>query len=516
MTDPDLPLALIRLHTNEKVQLWCGDKKSELFPECPWEELIQNENLLQAIYRMEFDFPSKVQCQAIPVLTAQRPQSLIAQAPSGCGKTVAFLCSLFLRVDPHIKELQGICLAPTTELSHQSYDIVARPMNEHLSLTLGYAANREYKVTGGGNKPQILIGTPAGVIRAIRDHKLDVSYVQLLILDEADKLLHPSNIDRRGGDFISDIKRLLRPDQPHEPRVGRPPVQAILPPTVTVGFFSASFTDRSVKQCKTFRPGLVELRRKEVPCVISHLYRVIPDGDDPDLEAQSLINQYYSDVIDTGQAIVFLSRKESVDTFVRLLNERKFTCCGTHGSVPVEQRMQTIADFRREKFKILVGTNLLARGIDIPQVHLVIQIGVSREDAATRCERGEMGPQHDDRAKTIKANFIDYQHRAGRAGRFGRPGISFSIIQERERPIMEEIAKMFQITVREVPRGASICKSPLEQYLSDLTPSQVKPVQSKTVPQQMKLAAVNAVGEPPRGAAGQPKVDQPPAGQATK
>jgi ATP-dependent RNA helicase DDX19/DBP5 len=538
MSDAELQWARNRLLTNEEIELWRDDKESPLHAECPWEDLVRSTDLIQGLYDMGFDSPSKIQCQAIPVLAGQAPQSLIAQAPSGSGKTVAFLCCLFLRVDPHIKELQGICLTPTLELSQQSYDIVAYPLNEHVKLTLGYAANKEYKVSVQDNRPQILIGTPAGVIRAIRDQKLDVSHVQLLILDEADKLLYPRAADRRGGDFISDVKRLLRPDQPRDPHKDRAPLQAILPPSVTVGFFSASFTDRSINQCKLFRPGLVELRRKEVPRVISHLYRVIPDRDDPDLEAQSLIEQYYADIIDTGQAIVFLSKHDSVDAFARGLNDKRLTCRGTHGGVPADERMRIMADFRNQKFKILVGTDLLARGIDVPQVYLVIQVGISRQVSAwphwRMGSRQPRRPPDDDRAKRIRANFIDYQHRAGRAGRFGRSGISFSIIQERERRMIEEIAKEFRITIHEVPRGANIPGPPQEQPQAgppqpEPAPPQpdaarpqqeVAPPQPEAAPPQVAHPAADAAGgqpgaDQPAAAAGQPGADQAAADKGT-
>jgi ATP-dependent RNA helicase DDX19/DBP5 len=425
--------------TQDDIKMIINDVESPLFPDSAWEELLVGNrscDLIQGLYELDFDGPSRIQCQAIPVLTQTKPpQSLLIQAQSGSGKTIAFLCSMFLKVDPHLKELQTICLAHTMELVEQIFQI-ALSLNERLLFDIGYTANRDYDVITGSDKeshpevcPQMLFGTPASVVTTIREKKLSVAQVKLLILDEADRLLRPSD---RQGDFIQCVERLVKclpkKGQKHHPA-------AILPPNIPIGFFSASYTARSVEVIKLFRPDVVEIKKKQVPKVISHYY-VVVTSPDPEAEAQHIVRNYYQTIAQSGQVIVFLSKKENSNTFQQAMNQAGYDCKVTHGDISKPERKQIIADFRAGKFKLLVGSDLIARGIDVPEVYLVVQVGISR----TVYLRGRT---------ENRPNFIDYQHRAGRAGRFGRMGVSISIITPQEVPMVKLIEEELEITIEE-------------------------------------------------------------------
>jgi ATP-dependent RNA helicase DeaD len=185
--------------------------------------MVADEAILKAIYDIGIDMPSQIQCRAIPLLAGSPPASLIAQSPFGSGRIVAFLTSMLLPVDRRVLSLQGILLTHTIELTDQIFK-VAMAMNAKLDLAIGWAANREYEVCRHMT-PQILIGTPSGVLRNILKRRIETTRMQFVIVDEADKLLNCA-----GGTFVVDIEMLI----------GR---TSIFPHDIAVGFFSASFSD---------------------------------------------------------------------------------------------------------------------------------------------------------------------------------------------------------------------------------------------------------------------------------
>jgi ATP-dependent RNA helicase DDX19/DBP5 len=390
-----------------------SDKDSALFPDKPWEELISNTDVLQGLYDQEFDAPSHIQCQSIPVLGSDPPRSLLAQAPSGSGKTTAFLTAMLMRVDPHIKRLQAICLGNTLELVQQTFR-VAEEANKHTRFALGWTAGTEFV---GGGDVQVLIGTPAGVNTAISEGRrgIDASAVRILILDEADELLKKPAAPRKGeqskASFFGTIERL---------------VKKRLPPNTSIGFFSATFSDDTRAVIREWRPGLVEVEKQEVPKQIRHFYFV---ASDPLVNCVELIVQIAGRQF-VSQGIVFVPRKEQAKPVADMLTGREMKSRWVTGDTNRPERLTTLADFRGLKFKFLATTNMYARGIDIPEVFLVVQVGISAHSR-----------------DSVRPNVIEYQHRAGRAGRFGRAGVSISVITEKEIPLINDIAKQLCIDI---------------------------------------------------------------------
>jgi ATP-dependent RNA helicase DDX19/DBP5 len=144
----------------------------------------------------------------------------------------------------------------------------------------------------------------------------------------------------------------------------------------------------------------------------------------------------YCNQVDSGQAIVFFGRKSLVDDFARAMNKMSYTCRATHGDLAVAERRQVIEDFREGKFKLLATTDLLARGFDTPQVFLVVQVGLTWDF-----------PQ--DRSLGVGSG-TGYQHRAGRAGRYGRNGVCLSIISQRDLRLLRAIEADLGIVIQEL------------------------------------------------------------------
>jgi ATP-dependent RNA helicase DDX19/DBP5 len=399
------------------LQLIRQEKDSALYADAAWDELVTNTDIVQALYDLEFEAPSRIQCQALPILTRDPPRSLIAQAPSGSGKTVAFATSMLIRVDPHLKALQAICLANTLELVKQTFE-VCKSLNKYTKFNLGWTVGEHLE---GGREVQVLIGTPAAVSSGMSEKsRFSASQVKILIIDEADELVKKPPPPRKGDrgppktTFHRTLDILIRKK---------------LPPNIPIGFFSASFSPDSIASIKEWRPEAVEVRKKEVPKQIRHFYFVTSNPEqDAVIQLQRIAQERF-----LSQGIIFLARKDQPQGIAAALTKLGMDCRWVTGNTDRQERVKTLTEFRDNKFKFLATTNMYARGIDIQEVFLVIQFGISRRVG-----------------DALRPNVVDYQHRAGRAGRFGRSGVCISFVNGDEVPLIRLIAKDLQIKIEEL------------------------------------------------------------------
>jgi ATP-dependent RNA helicase DDX19/DBP5 len=290
----------------DSLRLIRGDTESALYPDLPWEQLVANTDVQQGLYDLGFEAPSRVQCQALQVLTGASPRSLVAQAPSGSGKTIAFVTSMLLRVDPYVKKLQAICLANTLELVRQTFE-VCQSVNAYTQFSLGWTARETFQ---GEGDVQVLVGTPSAVQSALSPNrksgqKLDASDVRILIIDEADELVKPAPPMQRGcpplkNTFRKTIDGLIKS----------------LPANIPIGFFSASFSDESIKTIKEWRPDVLEMRKKEVPKEIRHFYYVAKKNQET--EAVTLLVGLARQRF-LSQGIIFLARKDQPEAIAKAL-----------------------------------------------------------------------------------------------------------------------------------------------------------------------------------------------------
>jgi ATP-dependent RNA helicase DDX19/DBP5 len=201
-----------------------------------------------------------------------------------------------------------------------------------------------------------------------------------------------------------------------------------LPLKIPVGFFSASFSDDSIKVIKGWRPDADTVRKFEVPKEIHHFYF---EARNPEADVVPLIARIAS-VRFVSQGIIFLARKEQPEGVAQALTKLQMDCRWVTGDTDRAKRALTLTDFRSNKFKFLATTNMYARGIDVPEVFLVIQVGISRV--------GRDPHVH-------VPNITDYQHRAGRAGRFGRAGVCISVITPEEVPLIGQVERELKIKI---------------------------------------------------------------------
>lgn len=389
------------LENDASVEVERQNPESPLYSVKRFEDLNLKKELLQGLYSMGFTKPSKIQETALPALINDPPQNIIAQSQSGTGKTAAFTLSLLSRIDTTQDYPQALVLAPTMELAVQIAD-VCRQMSQHMPNIKIELAIRGNRVPAGKQlEAQVIIGTPGTAydwgsprIRAINFKKLKV-----FVLDEADVM-----IDQQGHQdtCIRVVKGLSNECQ--------------------MMLFSATykapvieFATKIVKE-----PMIIRLRRQDES--LSAIKQFYVKCSNFESKYKSLSNIY--GLITVGQSIIFCqTRKIARDLTVRL-NEDGIPAELLSGELAVEQRADVIKRFREGLSKMLVTTNLTARGIDIDDVNLVVNFDL---------------PINPDSS----ADYETYLHRIGRTGRFGKSGVAINFVDDYSMHTMEKIQKHF-------------------------------------------------------------------------
>lgn len=364
-----------------------ADPNSPLYSVKSFEELGLKPELLKGLYAMKFSKPSKIQEKALPLLLSNPPKNMIGQSQSGTGKTAAFALTMLSRVDETIPEVQAICLSPARELARQTLDVIqemGKFTKTKIQLLVPGALERDDPING-----QIIVATPGFLLDMIRRKRLNVNKVRVFVLDEADNML-----DQQGlGDQCSRIKRFLPKDS----------CQLVL--------FSATFADEVRKYAERFVPNAnsLELKHEELNVdAITQLYIDCPNDD----AKFKYLCEFYG-LMTIASSIIFVAKKETADQLYLNMKKEGHTVSVLHGSLQTQDRDRLIDDFRNGRSKVLITTNVLARGIDIPSVTMVVNYDMPFD-------------------KNQKPDPSTYLHRIGRTGRFGRKGVSISFISDRK------------------------------------------------------------------------------------
>jgi ATP-dependent RNA helicase DDX19/DBP5 len=367
-----------------------ADSASPLYSANTFEELGLDENLLKGIYSMKFVKPSKVQARALPLLINDPPQNLIGQSQSGTGKTAAFSLAMLKRVDVSLgpSVVQAVCLAPTRELARQIMDVV-QAMGQFTSVTVTLAG-REAAPGTRGNAPiaaNIVIGTPGTILDLERRRALDLSQVKVFVLDEADVML-----DRQGLGVQS-----LR-------------VKSLCPLQVQTVLFSATFTPQVVEFATAIAPNANQFTLQVDELTIDSIKQYYIDCQG--FQGKFAMLSAIYGLLTVSQSIIFVQTRDTADQVQHHMQQEGHVTAVIHGGMTPGERDTVIDSFRAGRCKVLIATNVLARGIDILQVSLVINF-----DLPTTPDR--MGDPE------------TYLHRIGRTGRFGRSGVAINFVHNR-------------------------------------------------------------------------------------
>ncbi|MGH0130605.1 UNVERIFIED_CONTAM: hypothetical protein FKN15_005496 [Acipenser sinensis] len=376
------------VNTTNQVEVLQRDPNSPLYSVKSFEELRLKPQLLQGVYAMGFNRPSKIQENALPMMLAEPPQNLIAQSQSGTGKTAAFVLAMLSHVDPARKYPQCLCVSPTYELALQTGKVIEQMGKSYTEVKLAYAVRGNKLERGMKIQEQIVIGTPGTVLDWCAKLKfIDAKKIKVFVLDEADVMIAT---------------------QGHQDQSIR--IQRMLPNDCQMLLFSATFEDSVWKFAQRIvpEPNIIKLKREEETLDTIKQYYVLCNSKEE--KFQALCNIYGA--ITIAQAMIFCHTRKTAGWLAGELSREGHQVALLSGEMMVEQRAAVIERFRDGKEKVLVTTNVCARGIDVEQVSVVINfdLPVDREG----------NPDNE-----------TYLHRIGRTGRFGKRGLAINMVDSK-------------------------------------------------------------------------------------
>lgn len=372
-----------------------------------FDDMELKEELLRGIYAYGFEKPSKIQQRAVlPITTSQPPADVIGQAQSGTGKTATFTISLLQRIDTTKNELQGLVLAPTRELAQQIHKVI---------LALGeYLKIKVHACVGGTNVQEdmailksgvhIIVGTPGRVYHMISEEILNPDTVKMLVIDEADEMLS------RG--FKEQIYAIFK----------------CLPEDMQVCLFSATMPPEVLDITQKFMREPIRILVKKEELTLEGIRQFYVGVQQEDWKLETLCDLYKTLTI--TQCVIFCKSKQKVEWLAKAMNERNFTVSAMHGDMKPDQRELIMKEFRSGSSRVLITTDLLARGIDVHHVSLVINYDL---------------PRH-------KENYL---HRIGRSGRYGRKGVAINFVSRDDVRIMREIERFYNTQIEEMPEDVA-------------------------------------------------------------
>jgi translation initiation factor 4A len=367
-----------------------------------WDDLNLKETLLRGIYSCGFEKPSEIQKRAIlPIINGN---DVIAQAQSGTGKTGAFTISTLQCIDTELNETQAIIIAPTRELASQIFKVLN-------TLSVFFTNLKTHLLVGGtsvqtdidtltNNKPHVVVGCSGRIFDMIKRRHLNMNTIKLFILDEADEMLSQG--------FKEQIHTIFQ----------------YFNDNIQVAIFSATLprdvlqlTDKFMKS-----PVNITMKRENLSLEGIQQHFIAVNSDEQKFD---VLKQLF-DTLTISQSIIYTNNvKRVADLYDAMIREEYPVCC-IHSGMDKQQRAESFNAFRDGKYRVLISSDVTARGIDIQQVGTVINFDVPN------CVH-------------------NYLHRIGRSGRWGRKGLAINFITQQDVHLMKRVETHYNITITELP-----------------------------------------------------------------
>jgi len=379
--------------------------------ESNWNEIADNfdemnlrEDLLRGIYAYGFEKPSAIQQRAI--IPCIRGRDVIAQAQSGTGKTATFSIAILQQLDLQVQACQALILAPTRELAQQIQKVV---------LALGDFMQASCHACIGGtnvkedmNKlekgAQIVVGTPGRVSDMLSRKAFNPSKIKLFVLDEADEML-----SRGFKEQIHDVFTRM-------------------PYNIQVILLSATMPADVLEVTKKFMRDPIRILVKKEELTLEGIKQFYIMVGREDWKLETLCDIYQTLTI--TQAVIFCNTRRKVDWLTQQMHAKDFTVSAMHGDMDQKEREVIMREFRSGSSRVLITTDLLARGIDVQQVSLVINYDLPN-------------------------NRENYIHRIGRGGRFGRKGVAINFVTEEDKRNLHDIETFYNTQINEMPQNVA-------------------------------------------------------------
>lgn len=364
--------------------------ENDISEEISFSDMDLSPEIMGSLKKMGVKRPTTVQQKAIPLLMDN--MCLIAKAPTGTGKTFAFSIPILEYLNMDADFIQALILCPTRELALQ----ITSEIKGLARLIKGFNA---CAIIGGqsmnvqkeklAKKPQVVVATPGRLLDLAARKMIDISRIYTLVLDEADEMLKMG--------FIKDIKRIM----------------AITPDDKQIALFSATMPREILDITWQFMEGAAEIdvmpKAQDHPNIAEFVLN-IPDKDKTDAIVKIM------DTEGIRKSIIFCNTKNQTENVAVKLEARGLSVKLLHGSIGQGTRNRVMDAYRKNKFDVLVATDVIARGIDVDDVEAVFNYDIPTENEF-------------------------YLHRIGRTARAGRSGKAFSLVSYKERDRMAEIVR---------------------------------------------------------------------------
>lgn len=367
-----------------------------------FDDLNINDNLLRGIYSYGFEKPSQIQYNSIPFINARK--DLIAQAQSGTGKTGAFLIGALNNVDENLKDIQIMIVCPTHELAIQCNDVCTE-LIKYTKITKALVigkTNVSECISALRKQPHVLIGTPGRYWDMIQRKEIFTSTIKTLVCDEADDILSMG--------FIDTISSII----------------GCIPPTTQICLFSATIPKEIEDITLKFMndPEKILIKKEELTLDGIKQFHIL-------LKSYNWKFDVLTDLYETlniTQSIIYVNSKKTLIYLYDKLAENNFPASHIHGEMTGEERKENMNNFKSGKTRVMISTDLLARGIDIQQLSLVINFD-------------------------LPLNNETYIHRIGRSGRYGRKGVAINLVVEDNLDDLKQLEQYYDIKIPEMPEN---------------------------------------------------------------
>jgi translation initiation factor 4A len=360
--------------------------------------------MLNSSKLISFEKPSAIQQRAIVPIIGDR--DVIAQAQSGTGKTATFAVGILQKINFELKEPQALVLAPTRELAQQIQSVIMA-LGEHLKVQChscvgGTLVRDDVERINAG--VHVIVGTPGRVFDMIDRKVLSTASLKMFALDEADEMLS------RG--FKEQIYEIFQR----------------LPPTVQVVLISATMPKEVLAVTSSFMRDPIRIMVKRDELTLEGIKQFYIDVSKEEYKFDTLCDLYNS--LSIVQAVIFCNTRRKVDYLTEQMTRNDHTVSCMHGEMTQQERENIMKAFRSGSTRVLITTDLLARGIDVQQVSVVINYDFPAE----------------------KENYL---HRIGRSGRFGRKGVAINFVTADDIPMLKEIEKHYSTQIEEMPSNVA-------------------------------------------------------------
>jgi len=367
-----------------------------------WDQIDMDNNILRGIYSHGFEKPSPIQQKAIKPILLKK--DVIAQAQSGTGKTAAFTIGALSILDLTNLTTQVLILSPTRELCIQTANVVTSigSMMNGLKVQTYYGGSAIDDSSDflKKNAPHIICGCPGRVFDMLRRNKISNKTIKLIILDEADEMLSSGFKEQ-----VYNIFQYLNSD-------------------VQVALFSATLPNQIFPIIQKIMRNPVKICVKAEQLTLEGIAQFYVAMED-DRQKYSTLKDIFS-FLTLSQCIIYCNSVKRVADLYEAMCEDGFPVCCIHSNMEKSARDSAFDEFRHGKSRVLISSNVTARGIDIQQVSTVINFDIPKD-------------------------IYTYLHRIGRSGRWGRKGTGINFVTRRDVGKLKEIESYYSCEIKEMP-----------------------------------------------------------------